>query len=189
MTPERPSLTRLGRAWLGIGLQSFGGGASTFALIERAIVREQGWLTEGEYVHDVALAQLSPGINILGLTILVGRRLGDSAGVLISLLGLLLPSVTLTVLMTVGYAHFQNLPMIQSALRGVIPATVGLGLLTAFSLARGLLAAARPSGRILRLLLLVAAGVALVLWHLPVILILCGAGLIGATAGMARRPR
>ena len=73
-----PPLSRLLVVWLSIGLQSFGGGASTFMLIERVVVREQGWLTEAEYVRDVALAQVSPGINILGVTILIGRRLGGA---------------------------------------------------------------------------------------------------------------
>ncbi|MBV9850252.1 MAG: chromate transporter [Armatimonadetes bacterium] len=187
--PFRPSLFHLGRVWLGIGWQSFGGGASTFALIERAVVRERGWLTEAEYVHDVALAQLSPGINLLGLTILIGRRLGGVGGIFVSLLGLLLPSVTITVLMTAAYARLQHLPAVQSALRGVIPATVGLGLLTAANLARALLAAARREGRMslcFSLILLAGSGLVLALWHPPVILVLCGAGLLGAVAGRGR---
>ena len=178
----RPSLARLLRVWLSVGLQSFGGGASTFALIERAVVREQAWLTEAEYVHDVALAYLSPGINLLGLTILIGRRLGGAAGIFLSLLGLLLPSVTITVLMTAGYAHLQHRPIVQAALHGVIPATVGLGLMTAFNLARGLFSTVQREGRLLGLALLVGSGLALALGHLPVILILCGAGLIGGVA-------
>ena len=151
-------------------------------MIERAIVREQGWLTPAEYVQCVALAQLSPGINLLGLTILIGRRLGGAAGILLSLLGLLLPSVTITVLMTAGYAHFQHRPVVQAALHGVIPATVGLGLLTAFNLARGLfdLKDRRPADFGAGLVLLVGSGLVLALGHLPVILILCGAGLVGA---------
>ena len=185
MTP-RPSPLRLFQVWLSVGLQSFGGGASTFALIERAVVREQAWLTEAEYVQDVALAQLSPGINILGVTILIGRRLGGAVGIVLALLGLLLPSVTITVLMTAGYAHFQHRPNIQAALHGVIPATVGLGLLTAFNLARGLFNAAPRGERVLGLALLVGSGLVLALGHLPVLLILCGAGLIGAVSGKLR---
>ena len=191
MNTTPPTLSRLLRVWLSIGLQSFGGGASTFALIERAIVREQGWLTEAEYVHDVALAQLSPGINLLGLTILIGRRLHGIIGVPVSLLGLLLPSVTITVLMTVGYARVQRQPLVEAALHGIIPATVGLGLLTAFGLSRSLLDAARRGGNAqiaLSALLLVGSAFALARWHLPVIVILLGSGLLGAAVGKWQAP-
>lgn len=182
----RPPLVRLLQVWLGVGLQSFGGGSSTFALIERAVVREQGWLTAPEYVRDVALAQLTPGINILGLTILIGKRMGGGLGIFVSLLGLLLPSVTITVLMTAGYAHFQHRPAVQAALHGVIPATVGLGLLTALNLAQGLIHAASRRDSLLCLALLVGSGLVLAIRHPPVILILCGAGLLGAVAGGRR---
>ena len=159
--------------------------------MERAIVREQGWLTPAEYVQCVALAQVSPGINLLGLTILIGRRLGGAPGILLALLGLLLPSVTITVLMTAGYAHVQHRPVVQAALHGVIPATVGLGLLTAFNLARGLfdLKDGRPTDFGTGLALLVGSGLLLAIWHLPVILILCGAGMVGAGLTKLRRAR
>ena len=121
---------------------------------------------------------------------MIGRRLGGAGGVFLSLLGLLLPSVTITVLMTAGYAHLQHRPIVQAALHGVIPATVGLGLLTAFNLARGLFdlkAAPRDFGT--GLALLVGSGLLLAIWHLPVILILCGAGMVGAVLAKLRGAR
>ena len=66
----------------------------------------------------------------------------------------------------------------RAVLHGVIPATVGLGVLTAFNLARGLLG--RRGGRPAGLALMAGGGLALALGHWPVILILCGAGLAGA---------
>ncbi len=187
MPSPRPTLGKLALAWLGIGWQSFGGGATTFALIERTLVREHGWLTGAEYVQDVALAQLTPGINLIGLTILIGKRLGGAAGIAAALAGLLLPSVTLTVLLTAGYARVAHRPMVQEALHGIIPATVGLGLLTAINLARAQLA--RPERRALNLCLLAGSALGLALFRLPVIVILLGAGLIGAGASGWRRPR
>lgn len=180
----RPTLLDLARAWAGIGWQSFGGGATTFTLIERAVVRDHEWLTEGEYLHDLALAQLAPGINLLGLTILIGKRLGGAPGIVVALCGLLLPSVAVTVLMTAGYAEVARHSGVQAALRGIIPATVGLGLLTAYGLARVQLS--RAEGRWLNGILLAGSAVVMACWHPPVIAVLVGAGLFGALVEMAR---
>ncbi len=187
ITPARPSLGQLTVTWVGIGWQSFGGGATTFSLIERAVVRERRWLTEAEYVHDIALVQLAPGINLLGLTVLIGKRLGGVAGIAVSLAGLLLPSVALTVLITAAYARVAHRTAVQEALHGVIPATVGLGLVTAFGLARAQLA--RKEGRVLNLCLLAGSAACLAWFHPPVIAVLLGTGLVGAGASAWSRPR
>ena len=180
---ERAPLGQILRVWLTLGFQSFGGGAATLALIQRAVVDRRGWMTEEEFARDWALCQITPGINLLGLTILIGRRLAGGLGVGACLLGLLLPSVTITVLLTAFYGHYRDLPAVRAAVRGVIPATAGLGLATAWGLARPLLAASRResyASLALGVALLAGSGVAAAFWHPPVVLLLCGAGLAGA---------
>lgn len=184
-----PSGGKLFRVWLTLSVQSFGGGAATLALIRRAAVDEQGWLSEAEFGRFCGLIRLAPGINLLALTILIGRRVRGAWGIFLSLLGLLLPSVALTILMTAGYAHAQHLVWVQSALRGIVPAVVGLGLLTAGQIARPLLQAGQTAGTrsfTLRLLVLLGSGLAAWLGHLPVLGILLGGGLLCA-AGNWRR--
>ena len=186
-----PSLWLILRVWLGLGLQSFGGGAATLALIRRAVVERHGWLTDAQFVRDWALCQVTPGVNLLGLTVLIGRRLAGGWGIFLCLLGLLLPSVAITILLTACYGHFRDLPAVQAALRGVIPATVGLGLLTAFQMARPLLAASRREGKgafSFGLALLVGGGLA-ALRHPPVIMILCAAGAANALFHWTRKAR
>lgn len=182
-SPARPGLTRLLRIWLIIGLQSFGGGTATLFLIRREAVERQRWLTPEEFTRDWALCLVTPGINLLCMTILVGWRVAGLAGALVSLLGLMLPSVSITIAMTALYAGLQRLPAIQAALRGVVPATVGLGLLLSVGMARPLLAASRREGwasLALSVALLGGSALAAGLWRLPVIVVLCSAGAIGA---------
>jgi chromate transport protein ChrA len=78
--------------------------------------------------------QIAPGINLLGLTILIGRGVAGVPGVL-ALLGLLLPSVTHPTANGALRAR-PALEVVQAALRGVVPATVGLGLLTTVQMTR-----------------------------------------------------
>jgi chromate transporter len=65
----------------------------------------------------------------------------------IALAGLLLPSAAITVLMTAGFAAIQEQPVVVAAMRGVIPATIGLSLAMGVQMARGLLDHARREGR------------------------------------------
>lgn len=180
-----PSLWLLLRVWLLVGAQSFGGGAATLYLIRRAVVEEHGWLSEVQFTHDWALCQLAPGINLLGLTILIGRRLAGAPGIAVALLGLLLPSVAITILATAFYARVRDAEVVRAALRGVVPATVGLGVLMALQMARPLLEESRGEGRGSLLLsgtLLVGSVLTATLWQPPIVLILCAAGGIGAAA-------
>ena len=177
------SLRLILRVWFSLGLQSFGGGSATLALIRRAVVEQHGWITDAEFVRDWALCRVTPGINLLALTVLVGRRLAGIPGVFICLLGLLLPSVTITILLTACYSQYKELPAMRAALRGVLPATVGLGLLTAYQMTVPLLAASRREGQgtlLIGIFLLVVGGLIEAVWHLPVVWVLCAAGVTGA---------
>src|SRR5947209_2752722 len=99
----RPSKWLLFRIWASVGLQSFGGGASTQFLIQRAFIERHRWLSMEEYTRLWSLCILTPGINLVALTILIGRKLGGAWGIVISLAGLLLPSAIITCLLTAGF--------------------------------------------------------------------------------------
>ncbi len=179
----RPSLGQLLRVWFMLGMQSFGGGTATLFLIRRAVVEQHRWVAEGAFTRDWALCQAAPGINLLCMTILLGRQIAGLPGALVALVGLMLPSVAITILMTALYADLRNLSMVQAALRGVVPATVGMGLLLSANMAQPLLATSRRESSLslgVGILLLVGSATAVQLWHLPVIVVLCGAGAIGA---------
>ncbi|MGI4788394.1 MAG: chromate transporter [Janthinobacterium lividum] len=184
-----PSAWRLLRVWLALSFQSFGGGTATLALIRRAAVESEGWVTQAEFGRFWGLVQLAPGINLLALTILIGRRAAGVPGMVLALLGLLLPSVVVTILLTAGYSHVQHVAWVQAALRGIIPAVVGLGLVTVWQIAQPLLSGSRRAGTASLLCsLLVLLGSALIAWrgHLPVLAILIAGGVICAAENWRR---
>jgi chromate transporter len=188
---ESPSLGVLLRVWLTLGVQSFGGGTATLFLIRRAVVEQRRWLSPDDFARDWSLCFIAPGINLLCMTILIGRRVRGLAGALVALLGLLLPSVTITIVMTMLYAVLQSLPAVQAALRGIVPATVGLGLLLAGGMARPLLTASRRESRssLLVSMALLLGSIVAAAGRLPVIVVLCGAGALGAASMWVRRTR
>lgn len=186
-----PTAVALLRVWLALSAQSFGGGAATQYLIYRSFVEQRSWVSPQQFARYWGICQIAPGINLLALTILIGWHLHGSIGVLVSLLGLLAPSVSITVLMTALYTGVRDTPMVQAALRGVVPATVGLGLLMSWQLVLPLLTLSRQKGKaplLLSITILLASAGALAVLQTPVVLVLLGAG-IAASLEAQRRSR
>src|SRR5215212_3737732 len=178
--------------WFNIGIQSFGGGAATLYLIRREAVERRGWLSDQEYTRYWGICQIAPGINILGLVILIGWQLSGAVGAALALAGLLLPSAAITILLTALYSRIEQVPLVQAALRGVLPATVGLGLLLAVGMLRPLMSASRKEGRIslaVALALLLGSMLAVALTRAPVVVVLWGTGGLAALANWQRVAR
>lgn len=116
------------RAWLAIGSQSFGGGASTLYLMRQILIKRNGWLTDADFAQDWTLSKASPGLTLIGLTAILGRRIDGWRGLVLGLTGLLVPSVTLTIAMAAGFSSIRDQPLVQAAIRGMAPATIGLTL-------------------------------------------------------------
>jgi chromate transporter len=183
------TLPRLFAVWLALGAQSWGGGSATLLMIQREVVERRGWMSADEFTRSWAICQVAPGINLLGLTILIGWRLRRALGAALAILGLLLPSVTLTALLTAVYASIRDQPLTEAALHGVVPATVGLGAMLSWQLGWPIVRDSRregPASLAVSLALLVGSGAVVLLWHPPVIVILLGCGALGALWELAR---
>ena len=164
--------------WLLIGIQSFGGGASSFSLIHQLAIK-RGWLSEEQFVRDWALVQISPGINLVKLTVMIGYSLLGWPGILVCVGGLLLPSALVTVLMTAGFTTIRSVPWIQAIMKGIIPATVGLSFAMGIQMAQPILASAQKEGRmrlIENLLILACAALLMGFSQLSPLLILLLSG-------------
>jgi chromate transporter len=176
-----PRLLDILMTWLSIGIQSFGGGSTTLYLIRQACIT-RGWLTEAEFAKDWALVQISPGINLIKITAVIGYQLRGWPGLIAAIAGLLLPSATITVLMTAGFTIIRDWPFVKAAMRGVIPATIGISVGLGIQMAQPPLSHARRAGRvsvIVQLALLAASALLLAVAHASPVIVLALAGLSG----------
>ena len=142
----RASLAKIFVTWLSLGIQSFGGGASTFYLIHQACM-DNAWMSEAEFVRAWGLVQISPGINLVKLTALIGHELRGWPGLTMAMGGLLLPSAAITVLMTAGFAMIRENPVVKAAMRGILPATLGLSMAMGVQMAQPLVVQGHREGR------------------------------------------
>src|SRR5215469_17072196 len=110
-TQTKPSPWRLLWIWTVVGAQSFGGGSATLYLMRRVAVERHGWITDEDFTRYWGICQIAPGINILGLVILIGFRVAGIGGAVLSLIGLLLPSAAITVALTSIYAGIREAPL------------------------------------------------------------------------------
>jgi chromate transporter len=171
--------------WTVVGAQSFGGGSATLYLIRRVAVERHAWLTDDEFTRYWGICQIAPGINILGLVILIGWRVAGALGAVLALSGLLLPSAAITVALTAAYTSIREVPLVRAAIAGVIPASVGLGILLGYTMVRPLLNDARRESNtsiIVAAVILVGSAVAALLARAPAVAILWGAGAFSALA-------
>ena len=178
----RPSKWQLFRVWAAIGLQSFGGGASMTFLIQRAFIEKHKWLSMEEFSYLWNLCILTPGINLVALTVLIGKKFGGTWGIAISLVGMLLPSATITCLLTAIFIQIENVAAVQAIFRGVIPATGGILLVVGLNFALPLIRKGSKQGFFYLLMsggVTIACALAVIFLKLSVIIVILGAAFLG----------
>lgn len=162
-------------------LMAVGGVISTLPEMHRYLVDQQHWLSDAQFNASIAVAQAAPGPNILFVALMgwnIGMNTGGIStallGVLIAMVGILLPSSTLAYLMARWGHKNRELRAIRAFKQGMSPIVVALLISTGWILAsaQGELAGAWR-------LWLVTAVTALILWRWKVHLLwLLAAGAI-----------
>ena len=175
---QPPTALELLKLWGPIGAQSFGGGQAVFLLAFRRFVEENRWLTAEEWAEAFGLCQLVPGMNLVALASLTGRRLAGLPGAALAVVGLLAPSIVITIVLAAALTRVQHLPGVAAGLHGVILAATGGSLVVTLNLARPLfISSHREGSRMLAAAIVVTVLAALLLAvRVPVVAIMLGAG-------------
>lgn len=88
-------LLRLFLSTLYISAFTFGGGFVIVTFMKKKFVDELHWIGEEEMMDYIALAQSSPGAISVNAAILVGWKIGNFPGMLIAVLGTIIPPVVI----------------------------------------------------------------------------------------------
>ena len=175
------------KLWLRIGAQSFGGGVATQFLINKIFVQQHAVLTDDEFTRLFAMCQIAPGINLFALTILIGNKLAGFTGIVVALAGLLLPSVSITLVMTAAYAQFKDSSLMRAAVRGITPAITALGVVMCWKLVRPILLAPAQERHFSQAIAIGLMGLCLILiavFNLPTFVVYLISGVLGALAAL-----
>jgi chromate transporter len=165
--------------YLALSLLAVGGAITTVPDMHRYLVEQQGWISDPQFSASVSIAQAAPGPNVLFVA-LMGWNVGINAGgpwtglfgVLVTMVGIMLPSTMLTYLAARWGHHNRDLRAVRAFKQGMAPIVVALLIATAWLLA----SAHNDAASDWRLWLLTAVAT-VVVWRLKIhMLWLLGAG-------------
>lgn len=128
--------------YLLLSLLSVGGAISTTSDMHRFLVDQNRWLTESQFSASIAIAQAAPGPNVLFVALMgwnIGLNTGSHwaalFGVVITMVGIMLPSTTLTYMAARWGHRNRQLRWVRAFKQGMSPIVIGLLLATGWVLA------------------------------------------------------
>ncbi|MFZ3220449.1 MAG: chromate transporter [Rhodoferax sp.] len=139
--------------FLSLSLLAIGGAITTAPAMHSYLVNDKTWLTDSQFTSSIALAQAAPGPNVLFIALLgwnVGMNAGGgmaagphawamaAAGVGVAMLGILLPSTTLTFLAARWGHQNRELRAVRAFKQGMAPIILALLVATGWILAASL---------------------------------------------------
>ncbi|MFC3109522.1 chromate transporter [Undibacterium arcticum] len=128
--------------YLMLSLMSIGGAISTTSDMHRYLVEQHHWLTQSQFNDSIAIAQAAPGPNVLFVALMgwnVGINAGSVAaaflGVLVTMVGIMVPSTTLTYLAAQWGHRNSELRVVRAFKQGMAPIVIALLISTGWILA------------------------------------------------------
>ncbi|WP_294541925.1 chromate transporter [uncultured Rhodoblastus sp.] len=119
----------------GISLLAVGGAVATLPEAERQIVSQLHWLTPEQFAQTFAIAQTSPGPNVIVYS-LFGWKLAGLAGLIAATLGVLGPSSLLAFGVARVMRRAGEAAWLARLKQGLTPLAIGLMAASGYLLAR-----------------------------------------------------
>ena len=154
---------------------TFGGGYVIVSLMKKKFVDELHWIEEKEMLDLVAIAQSSPGAIAINGSIVVGYKLAGITGVLVSIIGTIIPPFVIISVISFFYELFASNVYVQQVLTGM---QAGVGAVIAsvsYEMGAGIIS--EKDG--ISLLIMAGAFVASCVFEVNVVYIVIICGLLG----------
>lgn len=184
-TPDqnpRNRLWTLFTSMLTISSFTFGGGFVIVTLMKRRFVDELGWMDEDEMLDIAAMAQSTPGAIAVNAAVLTGTRIGGTIGMLVAVLGTVIPPFVLLSVLSLCYEAFRQLYPVRLALAGMQAGVAAVILDVAWGLGKNV---ARKKDRV-DLVLMALVFIAQWFTNLNTAVIILSAAAVGLARGLIR---
>lgn len=168
-------LRKLFFSMLYISAFTFGGGFVIITFMKRKFVDELHWIDEDEILDLTALAQSSPGAIAVNAAILVGWRVAGFAGMLVAIVGTILPPMVILYVISFFYAAFASNLYVAMVLKGMQAGVAAVILDVVFSLGGKVV----KEKSVLNLIIMALAFCAVFFFNINVIYIILAAALTG----------
>jgi chromate transporter len=161
------------RTWTRVALNSFGGPAGQIAVMHRILVEEKRWVSEERFLHALSYCMLLPGPEAQQLAIYIGWLLHRTLGGLAAGILFVLPGFVTILALSLLYAAYGHLPLVEGIFFGVKPAVLALVLEALLRIGR------RALGHAAQLAIAAIAFIAIFFFAVPFPWIVLGAGVLG----------
>ena len=123
-----------------ISLFSIGGGYNMIPLMQHEVAAN-GWLTSERFLDVLAVSEITPGPIAVNLATFAGYQVAGVTGSIAATVGVCLPGALLLLALGGWAIRLRDRPAFRAAMRGLMPALVGLLAATAIRLALALVPA------------------------------------------------
>lgn len=178
MTYSNHGKNPLGKLFLSmlyISAFTFGGGFVIITFMKRKFVDELHWFDDQEMLDITALAQSSPGAIAVNAAILVGWHVGGFLGMLVAVIGTILPPIIIISVISFFYAVFITNPYVAIVLKGMQAGVAAVILDVVFNLGSGVL----KTKSVIYILVMIVAFAATFFFGVNVVYIILAAALVG----------
>lgn len=169
-------LRRLFFSTLYLSAFTFGGGYVIVTLLKNKFVDELHWLDEEEMLDLVAIAQSSPGAIAVNGSIVIGYKIAGIGGVIVSVLGAIIPPLLLLSVISLSYQAFITNVYISALLRGMRAGVGAVITSVVWDMGKGIV----KEKDILSVLIMAGSFLLLYLLHVNVVLLILFVAAIGA---------
>ncbi len=123
-------------SFLRVGAFTIGGGYAMIPLMQRELVERHRWLSEEEFMDEVALSQAMPGVFAVNMASMTGYRLRGVSGAAAAIVGNVLVPIVFILLLAMFFRTFRENPIVDRIFMGLRPAVVALIAAPVFTMAR-----------------------------------------------------
>lgn len=123
-------------SFLKVGAFTIGGGYAMIPLMQRELVERHGWLTEEDFMDEVALSQAMPGVFAVNMASTTGYRLRGVRGAVVATVGNVLMPIVFILALAMFFRTFRENPIVERVFMGLRPCVVALIAAPVFTMAK-----------------------------------------------------
>ena len=95
-------------------------------LIQKEVVERRKWMTDGDILDIIAIAESTPGPIAINAATFMGYKTAGFWGAVCCTTGVVLPSFLIILLVARFYAAFRSSAIVSGAMGGLRPAVIGM---------------------------------------------------------------
>ena len=103
------------------GMLCFGGGPASIPFVHKEVVERYKWMENEEFGEVVAIANTLPGPINTKMAGYFGYKIGGFMGLMVALIGMVLPTAILMIVLLTTLSHFADEPWAIGMTRAMVP--------------------------------------------------------------------